>query len=127
MTFKLLVTCKNIIPKVHYRGQLISCINSPERLPDIAASSVDTWKSLRASSTCAAVAKGNSLIFASDSEILIIASSCLKSKYKYDRALSEISNSLQSHTYHFLCRILTIILFYLTVMGMLIFFSASFS
>ena len=44
----------------------------------MAASSVDTWKSLSASSTCAAVAKGSNLIFARDSEILIIASSCLQ-------------------------------------------------
>ena len=44
----------------------------------MAASSVDTWNSLSASSTCAAVAKGSNLIFASDSEILIIASSCLQ-------------------------------------------------
>lgn len=44
----------------------------------MAASRVDTWKSLRASSTCAAVANGCNLIFASDSEILMIASSCLK-------------------------------------------------
>lgn len=50
----------------------------PERLPDMAASNVDTWNSLRASSTCAAVAKGSNLILASDSEILMIASSCLK-------------------------------------------------
>ena len=54
--------------------------NLPERLPDMAASSVDTWNSLSASSTCAAVAKGSSLILASDSEILMIASSCLKRK-----------------------------------------------
>ena len=44
----------------------------------MAASNVDTWNSLRASSTCAAVAKGSNLILASDSEILMIASSCLK-------------------------------------------------
>ena len=50
----------------------------PERLPDMAASNVDTWNSLRASSTCATVAKGSNLILASDSEILMIASSCLK-------------------------------------------------
>ena len=53
-------------------------VDLPERLPDMAASSVDTWKSLSASSTCAAVANGSNLILAKDSEILIIASSCLK-------------------------------------------------
>ena len=49
----------------------------------MAASSVDTWKSLSASSTCAAVAKGSNLILASDSEILIIASNCLKGNKQY--------------------------------------------
>lgn len=51
---------------------------SPDRLPDIAASSVDTWKSRKASSTSASVAKGCSLIFAKDSAMRTMASSCLQ-------------------------------------------------
>ena len=50
----------------------------PARLPDIAASSVETWNNLKASSTSASVANGASLIFAKDSDIRTIASSCLE-------------------------------------------------
>ena len=58
----------------------------------MAASSVDTWNSLSASSTCAAVAKGSNRILASDSEILMIASSCLEGK---DIILEHNSNAIK--------------------------------
>lgn len=51
----------------------------PARLPDMAASSVDTWNSLRASSTSCSVANGCSFILANDSLIRMMASNCLKS------------------------------------------------
>lgn len=50
---------------------------SPDRVPDKAASSVDTWKSLRASSTSASVAKGCSFILLRASAMRTMASSCL--------------------------------------------------
>lgn len=53
------------------------CPSSPDRLPDMAASSVDTWKSLKASSTSASVAKGCSFILLRDSAMRTMASSCL--------------------------------------------------
>lgn len=49
----------------------------PARLPDIAASRVETWNNLRASLTWLSLANGCNCIFASDSDILIIASNCL--------------------------------------------------
>ena len=51
--------------------------HTPERLPDSAASSVETWKSLRASSTSSSPATACSFILASDSAIRTTASSCL--------------------------------------------------
>ena len=56
----------------------IIIFDKPDKFPDIAASSVDTWKSLKASSTSTFVANGDNLILANDSEILIMASNCLK-------------------------------------------------
>ena len=50
---------------------------APARDPDMAASSVDTWNNLRASSTFCSLANGSSLILARLSLILITASSCL--------------------------------------------------
>lgn len=52
--------------------------NLPDKVPDIAASRVDTWNNRKASSTWVSVAKARSCIFASDSAIRIIASNCLK-------------------------------------------------
>jgi len=52
-------------------------IYSPDSEPDIAASNVDTLNSLRASSMWLSKAKGEIDIFASDSAIRIMASSCL--------------------------------------------------
>lgn len=52
--------------------------HSPERLPDRAASSVDTWKSRRASSTSSSPAMGCSFILARDSAMRTTASSCLQ-------------------------------------------------
>ena len=53
-------------------------ICSPDRVPDKAASSVDTWKSLSASSTSASVAKGCSFILLRASAMRTMASSCLR-------------------------------------------------
>ena len=53
--------------------------NWPAKLPDVAASSVDTWNNLRASSTSASEANGASLILAWDSEMRMMASNCLQS------------------------------------------------
>ena len=53
---------------------------SPLRLPVMAASSVETWNSLSASSTSASVAKAAMRILARDSEIRTTASSCLQGK-----------------------------------------------
>lgn len=50
---------------------------SPDRVPDKAASSVDTWKSRRASSTSASVAKGCSFILLRASAMRTMASNCL--------------------------------------------------
>ena len=50
----------------------------PERLPERAASMVETWKSRRASSTWLSRANGSRDILARASEILMIASSCLQ-------------------------------------------------
>ena len=52
----------------------------PERLPDIAASRVETWNNRSASSTSASDANGFSFILASDSDIRMMASSCLQEK-----------------------------------------------
>lgn len=52
----------------------------PAKLPDMAASNVETWNNLSASFTCDSVAKGCNCIFARDSDILITASSCLLKK-----------------------------------------------
>lgn len=49
---------------------------SPESEPDRAASRVETWNNLRASSTSLSRANGRKAIFARDSEILTMASSC---------------------------------------------------
>ena len=51
----------------------------PVRLPERAASMVETWNSRSASSTWLSRANGRRDIFASDSEILMMASSCLHS------------------------------------------------
>ena len=59
----------------------------PARFPVLAASRVDTWNKRRASSTSTSVAKGAILILAKDSEILIIASNCLKYEYNIERRL----------------------------------------
>ena len=48
----------------------------------LAASRVDTWNNLRASSTSASPANDAIRIFANDSEILMIASNCLKTNEK---------------------------------------------
>ena len=53
----------------------------PASEPDMAASSVETWKRRSASSTSASVANGSSRILARDSEIRIMASSCLVCKF----------------------------------------------
>lgn len=60
----------------------------PAKLPDVAASNVDTWKSLRASSTSASEANGHNLILACDSAIRMIASSCLIGKKKKNYQLN---------------------------------------
>lgn len=51
--------------------------NSPAMEPDIAALRVDTVKSLRASLTSLSEAKGSRRILAMDSDIRMMASSCL--------------------------------------------------
>lgn len=54
-----------------------TCIYLPAKFPVLAASNVDTWKRRRASSTWFSFAKGFNSIFARDSDIRIMASSCL--------------------------------------------------
>ena len=56
------------------------CMRIPEREPERAASRVETWKSRRDSSTWLSRAKGSSDIFANDSDIRMMASSCLHGK-----------------------------------------------
>jgi hypothetical protein len=55
-------------------------LHKPAKLPDMAASKVDTWKSLKASSTWVSEANDWSCIFAKDSDNRITASSCLQSR-----------------------------------------------
>lgn len=64
-------------PRVQGPPGLSPHICSPDRVPDKAASSVDTWKSLSASSTSASVAKGCSFILLRASAMRTMASSCL--------------------------------------------------
>ncbi len=51
--------------------------HTPAREPVVEASSVETWKSLSASSTWLSIANGDRDILASDSDIRIMASNCL--------------------------------------------------
>lgn len=51
--------------------------DEPVKEPDMAASSVDTWKRRSASSTSASFANGSRRILANDSATRTIASSCL--------------------------------------------------
>ena len=64
--------------RAHRPPGLSPHICSPDRVPDKAASSVDTWKSLSASSTSASVAKGCSFILLRASAMRTMASSCLR-------------------------------------------------
>lgn len=64
--------------RAHGPPSLSPHICLPDRVPDKAASSVDTWKSLSASSTSASVAKGCSFILLRASAMRTMASSCLR-------------------------------------------------
>ena len=79
----------------------------------LAASSVETLNNLRASSTWLSRANGDKLIFAMDSDILTIASNCLK--YRNIKQAVEYTMSCDDHVT------------YLIVMGMALFLDVSLS
>ena len=86
---------------IHQYKQSVKLINSnslsqlPDKLPVIAASRVETWKILNASSTCTSVAKDCSCILAIDSDNRMTASNCLRYKKK-KKNQDSASNNTQS-------------------------------
>lgn len=90
----LLLICSN---SRHYPTP-VQCLSLiPDRLPDSAASSVDTWKRRRASSTSSSPAIACSFILAKDSEIRTTASNCLYTHKKRNLKNNTVGSRLKLH------------------------------